>query len=115
MKPVKSMAPLSGWLLRISVCLFLLSRYRNVITSLNAHSISLQTLCICLYCLFAVLLVPGGVGKAHTLTIVSAVVVALFSMYFAYAAFHGSWLDGYMLSFVLPFAVGIHFIANGNK
>lgn len=115
MKPVKSLAPLSGWLLRIAVCLFLLSRYWETLTSVNAHSISLQTLCVCLYCMFGVLLVLGGVGKSPTLTIVSAMVVALFSLYFAYTAFQGSWLDGYMLSFVLPFAISIHFIANGNK
>ena len=115
MKPLKSLSTFSVWLLRIAVVLFLAMHYMHVIKSIDIHAISLEILCICVYCIFGILLLLGGIRKGASLTVISGLFVALFSIYFAYVNYNGNCLNENMLLFIFPFSVGIYFLANGNK
>ncbi|MBO4581189.1 MAG: hypothetical protein J5701_02750 [Bacteroidales bacterium] len=115
MKPLKSLSGFSIWLLRIAVALFLVMRYWHTLKGIDVHAISLEILCICVYCIFGILLLAGGIRKGASLTVISGLFIALFSIYFAYTNFNGNWLNENMLLFIFPFSAGVYFLANGNK
>ena len=77
MKPLKSLSGFSIWLLRIAVALFLVMRYWHTLKGIDVHAISLEILCICVYCIFGILLLAGGIRKGAEFLVVCVPYISL--------------------------------------
>jgi len=111
MKPIKSLEPLSKWLLRIGVLLFVVVHYWADFKNFEIKN--LNTVLILLFFLFGVLLFVGGLRKNGSLTVISGLLIFLISSYFIFKGFNGIF-DRDLLFFVFPASTGLFFLAKGN-
>lgn len=111
MKPIKSLEPLSKWLLRIGVLLFVVAHYWDAFKKFEVKSI--QNLLILVFFLFGALLFVGGFRKNGSLTVVSGLLVFGISAYFIIRGFGGVF-DKDLLFFIFPASAGLFFCAKGN-
>ncbi len=115
MKPIKSFALIASWCLRISILLFMLVMYWDEFKNIDFQHLTLNTLLAFVYCLFGILLFIGGFQKNASLTVISAIIVFLISIYLLFTAYKGTVLDIYFLIYVFPFSIGLYFVSNGNN
>ena len=115
MKPLKSLTNIACWTLRISVLLFMIVLFYPIVKEIDFQSLSLYILIAFLYFLFGVLLFVGGFQKNSSLTIISAIIVFLISIYFLISKYNGTILSETYLVYIFPFSIALYFMANGNN
>lgn len=116
MKPIAVLLPISTWLLRISLFLFLLLRYGAQVKTVDFGS--WRSILLFAYIVSAILLIIGGFVKKHTLTIIAGLLVALLSLYFMYWHFPKQISMDSLAAFsvyLFPLGIGLYFAAEGNK
>ncbi|MEE4178168.1 MAG: hypothetical protein V2I46_11735 [Bacteroides sp.] len=111
MRPIKSLSPLTTWLLRLGVLLMVgLLAWPNLeyfnFTSLNS-------ILTAAFALFAILLFFGGFTNKHTLTMVSGLLLFLLAVWHIYWQYRGMNLS--FAAYALTGVLGLHFFVNGNK
>ncbi len=115
MKPIKSLANIASWTLRISILLFMVALFYPIVKEINFQSLSVYILLVFLYFLFGLLLFIGGFQRNSSLTVISAIVVFLISIYFLISKYNGTILSDTFLIYTFPFSIALYFIARGNN
>lgn len=111
MKPLKSFFPLAVWIMRLAIVLFAITRYFDVMKTF--HFASLLFYIGTLQILFSILLFIGGFFSRHTLTVVSALVVFIITVYhIIVVAGNGFGPDLAML--LLYCSTALYFVTRGN-
>ena len=111
MRPIKSLSPMTAWLLRLGLLLMVGLLVWPAIeyfsfTSLNS-ALNLA------YALFAVLLFFGGFTNKHSLTMISGLALFLLSVWLIYWQYRGISL--YFGAYAISGILGLLFFVNGNK
>ncbi|MBI9035841.1 MAG: hypothetical protein JEZ03_15370 [Bacteroidales bacterium] len=112
MKPLKSLMPLAVWLMRLGVGLYAYSRYLNTLLDLNFKAISFYV--AALNILFAALLIAGGFSRKHNLTVLSALMLLLVTIYQAVTGFQNT-VNFSLAVYTMVGAVSFYFISAGNR
>lgn len=116
MKPIAALLPVSTWVLRISLFLFLLLRYGAQVKTVDFSS--WKSIVLFAYIVSSILLVIGGIVKNNTLTLIAGILIALLSLYFMYLniphRFTFETLSAFSV-YLFPFGLGLYFAAEGNK
>lgn len=111
MKPFKAGLTLAHWLLRISLVLYIVLLFLKVLYPMNFNS--LQFYIAAVSCLFAILLLVGGLLSKQSLTVVSGMVIAIVFGYLFATNFSGVVSHETML-YLIPSVLGFYFFAKGN-
>lgn len=110
MKPFKFAEPAAGWLLRLSFSAFILM---SNIQQINASSMATLEFYISLsLVVFAILLVVGGFLSNQSLTVLSALVIALVLVYRIVIPWPPVWSINLLME-ILTLSVAILFAARG--
>lgn len=112
MKPIKTLFPLSLWLMRLSVLFFVVLRYWDTLAFFNYKSVLFYV--SALFILFASLLFIGGFLKKERLTLISSLLLILVTGYHAFLNFK-SGIDHNFAIFVMLGAICVYFLSGGNK
>lgn len=112
MKPIKSLEIIAKWMLRISVLLFVIFYFYDVVKTFKFESVNY--LVILLYFLFATLLFIGGFRKNAGLTVIAGLLVFLISVFFIARGYSGVILDKTLIVYIFPASVGLFFLSKGN-
>jgi|GEM_PF-836303 hypothetical protein len=107
MKALQKMAPLSWWLFRITILIFIFARYNQAIRQFDFNSATFYI--SALFLLSASLIVIGGFYKKGTLARVSGFLLIVVSAYEAYL--NSTPLFGYTFSqYAMLCAIGLIFL-----
>lgn len=110
MKPFKFAEPVAGWLLRLSFSTFILI---SNIQQINDSSIATLEFYISLsFVVFAILLVVGGFLSNQSLTVLSAIALALVLAYKVATPWPPVWSTNLLLE-IFTLSVAILFAARG--
>lgn len=115
MKPIKSFALISHWSLRISILLFMIALFLPIAKTIDFQHLTIFILIAFMYCLFGILLFIGGFQKNASLTVISAIIVFLISVYFIVTKYNGSILDFNFIIYMFPLSISLYFLASGNN
>lgn len=85
MKPVKSLLPFSRWLLRISLLLYMVLQHGHTFKAMQVDSQSFFIATA--FLLLSVLVFAGGFMSKSSLTVVSALLLSLLTVYYIYLGF----------------------------
>ena len=110
MKPVKSLVPLSRWLLRLAAASIIYAGYFNIAIGFSFSGLG-YFIALCMVVL-GVMLVIGGITKDSTLTVVSGGLILLFCI-IQLLAVNGFSLNG-LAGFLPLAAISFYFMAGGN-
>ncbi|MCX7743055.1 MAG: hypothetical protein N2167_00675 [Flavobacteriales bacterium] len=112
MKPFHVALPAAHWIMRCSLAIILLYMQWPAIKTVNfqqtADVISFA------YVVGGILLIGGGFLKNSTLTILSAALIFLITLYFLYLHFPAEIHLGYLI-YLWPLSVSLFYLANGNE
>ncbi len=111
MKPWKKLSGLMSWLLRISILMFVATHFLPYIQAFNLGLFSFYE--AALFALAGLFLVAGGFFNRHSVTIYSAMVLLVLSVYNAFVVFEG--ITGIFSIWMLMISGSLYFIVNGNK
>lgn len=111
MRPIKSLSPFSGWLLRLGL-MFMVGLLVWPALKLF-HFTSLHSVVTAAFALFAALVFIGGFMNKHTLTMLSGLALFLLSVWHLYWNFRGISIN--FAAYALTGIIGLHFFINGNK
>lgn len=112
MKPVKSLLPLSRWLLRITLLAYLVLQHGKTVLALQYET---QPFYIALaFVLFGILLFAGGFTARPSLTVVSALLLSLLFAYYLYLGFVPQITLTQLLNLLL-LSVCLYFMSSANK
>ncbi len=111
MKPWKKLTGLMSWLLRLSILMFVATHYLPDIQRFNPRLFSFYEAAI--FALAGIFLVAGGFFNRHSVTIFSALVLLVLSVYNAVIVFDG--ITGIFSIWMLMISGSLYFIVNGNK
>jgi hypothetical protein len=112
MKPLKFLAPASDWLMRLSILLFAVLYYLNVIQVMNFRSVMFW---ISLgFFIFSILLFTGGFLRKTPLTVISAFALILLVGYQSVIIIQ-SGLGYNFAVFIILGSVLFHFLSKGNN
>jgi len=111
MKPLKSGIPLSKWILRIALVVYLIVFYHGTLYYIDFLDVSFIFALI--YIIVAVALLFGGFRKEDNITVYSALmlmVAVAFNIYIDLA-------DGIygVVNHLIPLSIAFFFLTNGNK
>ncbi len=109
MKPIKSLLPLSIWLMRIGLLMFAYTQYFETIKDFNYESLTFYI--ALLFCIFSVLIFITGFIEKPTITVISGLVLAIISIYNLVKLFEGG-VSQTMSIFILISGVAFYFLAN---
>ncbi len=115
MKPWTTFTGLAKWLLRIAVLLVIFTQYFNIFIDFKLDDIAFYVSAI--YIVFGVLFFAGGFLSKHNLTVISALLLLLVSIYVSVIVFDG-FKDESVIKFaqhVMLGAVALFFVTDGNK
>ncbi|MDD2687523.1 MAG: hypothetical protein PHI54_03595 [Bacteroidales bacterium] len=115
MKPIKSLSFIANWSLRIAILLFMAANYGLLFQSIDFSHIDLSTLIAFVYCLCVLLLFIGGLQKNASLSVISALLIFLLSVYFLVVNYKGHIFEVSFVIYFFPTTIALHFLANGNK
>ncbi|MFO8055472.1 MAG: hypothetical protein R6U19_09970 [Bacteroidales bacterium] len=111
MKPFKNLFPLVLWLLRLALVLVVYVRFFENLKAFNYNSLSFFISAA--FTLFALLLLVGGFGRKHGLTMLSGMVIAVLSVY---QMIQLNFVTGHSLAlYSLMTVAGLVFVSNGNR
>lgn len=111
MRPFKSGKGLAIWLLRIALLLSVFSLYSNIISTLAFTSSAFMFAAILV--ILSVLLVIGGLINKPWLTVISGLIISLFTIYKMFVSFNGS-VSHYVVFQFFTLAIAVFFFTNGN-
>lgn len=111
MKPLKFLAPVSDWLMRSGVMLFVLLYYLEIIKGANFSSVMFWISAG--FFIFSILLFAGGFLKKSPITVVAALVLILLTGYHSFI-FIKAGIDYNFAVFVVLGSVLIHFVSGGS-
>lgn len=112
MKPIRTLKPLSVWLMRLAVLLFVFLAYYDTLTMFNMGSVMFYVSLI--FLLFTILLFIGGFLKSGKLTVVSALILILVTGYQSFLVLK-SGLDYNFALYVVLGSIFVYFLAHGNS
>ncbi len=111
MKPWTALTGFAKWLLRISVLLVIFTQYYDIFMGFKPDTIAFYVSAI--YIVFGVLLFAGGFLSKHNLTVISALLLLLVSIYVCVVTFDG--ITGKFASDVMLGIVALFFVTDGNR
>lgn len=111
MKPFKSVLPFSRWLLRITLLAYLIVIHFDTFKALNFSS--LQFYFAAVFIVFSALLLLGGF-ISESLTVVSALIIIVLSLYQMIVSFTGTITEA-TVWFLIPLSISFYFLSTGNK
>lgn len=109
MKPIKSLLPLSIWLMRIGLLLFAYTQYFDTIKDFNYESLNFYI--ALLFGIFSAIIFITGFVSKPTLTVVSGLVLAVISIYNLVKLFD-SGITSSLSIFILITGISIYFLSN---
>jgi hypothetical protein len=112
MKPVRFLLPLSTFLLRVGVAFFIFVMYFHHVLDFNFEQV--QFYISSLFSIFGVLLVMGVFAKRHTLTVLSALILFLLSLYELFT-FTGDWVTINFSAILFMALIALFFLSYGDK
>jgi|WetSurMetagenome_2_1015567.scaffolds.fasta_scaffold118061_2 hypothetical protein len=112
MKPFTSGTVIAAWLLRLVIVFFVYYNYFHSFTDFDLKSFGFY-ISGC-YCLFALLLLAGGLSQNETLTVISGLGIFVLPVIQLIREFPRDILDN-MLIYLVPLAVGFAFFSFGNN
>lgn len=112
MKPLKGILPLSTWLMRIAIMLFVYLAFFDTIKSLQFKSVDFFIALA--FGVFSLLLFVGGFVKSQTLTVVSALILLIVSV-FEIVDVSKAGLNATLSIFALVASISLYFLAAGNS
>jgi len=111
MRPIKSLSPFAGWLLRLGLVFMVGVLVWPALKQFQFTN--LESAITLAFALFAVLVFIGGFMSKHTLTMLSGLVLFLLSVWHLYWNFRGISIN--FAAYALTGIIGLHFFINGNK
>lgn len=111
MNPWKNFQGLAGWMMRITILLFIFAGFFPAFMRFDVHN--LHFFIALGFVIFGVMLFVGGFLSKQTLTVVSALVLFILSVLHAYWSFNG--ITGAFTQWLLMVSVTFYFITHGNK
>lgn len=111
MKPFKASIPLSRWLLRISLVALMFFYYFSAFNSFNLKSPEFYFAAV--YIVFGSLLFIGGFMSKSSLTVISALIIFILSVYMLIVKFTGI-TDRNIIVYFLPASLSFYFLSTGN-
>jgi len=112
MKALTSLAPISKWILRITLFLYVFSLYFKNIAHFNLNSLNFYISLI--YVLFGFLLILGGFFSNDNLTIISSFVIFIISIY-SFIKLLPHPIDNVFFKDLIPASISFYFLSTGNK
>ena len=112
MRPFKNGKFLAQWMMRISLVLFVLFHYWPVFRTLNFTDS--EVILSALLIIFSILLLVGGFLTKQSLTVLSALIIFLISVYLVITNFTAT-LHASFISTFLIMSVAFYFFTSGNK
>jgi len=112
MKPIKTLFPLSIWLMRLAVLFFVIMSYWETFAFFNFKSVLFYVSFI--FILSAIFLFIGGFLKKDRLTVISSIVLILVTGYHAFLNMK-SGIDHNFAVFVVLGSIFVYFLATGNN
>ena len=109
MKPIKSLLPLSTWLMRIGLLVFAYSHYFNTIIDFDLKNPNFYV--AVLFSIFSALIFITGFVAKQSLTVVSGLVLSVISIYNLVILFDNR-LSEPLAVFVIITAISIYFLSN---
>ena len=111
MKPWTSFYGLAKWLMRIAILMVVFTKFYDTFMEFQLNTFGFYIAAI--YVIFGVLLFVGGFLSKPTLTVISALLLLLVSIYMAVDSFDG--ITETFAQNVLLGSVALFFFADGNK
>lgn len=112
MKPARFLLPLSTFLLRVGVAFFIYVMYFHQVLDFNFEQ--LQFYLSSLFSIFGILLVIGVFAKRHTLTVLSALILFLLSLYEIFT-FTGNWFTINFSAKLFMALIALFFLCYGDR
>ena len=109
MKPIKSLLPVSIWLMRIGLLLFAYSEYFKTFTKFHLDNLHFYIAALFIISA-AIIFITGFISRA-TLTVISGLVIALISVYNIIVNIDGG-LDSMLIINVIIGSLAIYFLSN---
>jgi hypothetical protein len=111
MKPLKSIIPLARWLLRLSLAVLIFFTYYKTFKGFDFNNLGFYFAAV--YVIFGALLVIGGFLSKSSLTVVSAFILFLLSVYLLIKNATGD-IGTQMTEYLLPASIAFYFLSTGN-
>ncbi|MDD2278112.1 MAG: hypothetical protein PHD06_04600 [Bacteroidales bacterium] len=111
MKPFKAGQALAHWLLRISLILYIVLLFLKDLYPINLNSFVFYLAAVS--CLFAILLLVGGLLSKQGLTVLSGLAITIVFGYLFATNFSSVISHGTML-YLIPCVLGFYFFVKGN-
>jgi hypothetical protein len=111
MKPVRSFFPLASWLMRLAIVLYAFLRYLDVVVDFDLGTVIFYI--ALLQVVFATLLFVGGFVRKHSLTVVSALILLIVTVYQSIVV-AGGGLTEELAVLILYATVALYFLTKGN-
>jgi hypothetical protein len=112
MKPIKGLMPFATWLMRFALGIFLFITFFSTLKAFEYHTT--QFYIAAAYLLFISLLFIGGFLSKQGITVFSALILFLLSIYEIFVNYSSS-VSPQMAVFILVAAVSLFFLTAGNK
>lgn len=109
---MKNMTPFALWMLRIGFAIFGLTTYLNAFLAFSFKTLGFYIAAI--YVVFGILLFVGGFLSKSILTIISALLIFLASVYEMFVVFKGGVHSQFAVYFIIA-AAAFYFVTVGNK
>ena len=112
MKPAKFFLPLSNFLLRLGVAFYIFTAFFSIVLDLQVKQFSFYLASI--HVIFGFFLLVGMFAKKQTLTVLSALILFLLSLYRIFT-FAGDLTSSSFVSMLLFGMIVFYFLCNGNR
>lgn len=112
MKPFKSGIAFSKWLMRIAILALTSVVYYSAFETFNLRD--LDFIIAAAFLLFSVLLIIGGFLRKSSLTVISALLLLILSVFELITKYSGGLKSSYAVYF-LVIAISFYFISKGNE
>ena len=109
MKPLKSLLPLSIWLMRIGLLLFAYTHYFDTIISFDYENLNFYV--ALLFGIFSIFIFISGFVVKQTLTVVSGLVLTIISIYNLVKLFDAG-VTSSLSVFIIITGIAVYFLAN---
>lgn len=109
MKPIKSLIPLSVWLMRIGLVLYAYHAYFKTFTRFNLNQLNFYL--ASLFLTFSAVLFITGLKKSTTLTVISGFVITIISIYNIVGIIEKGINTTLILNFLIA-SIALYFLSN---
>ncbi len=111
MKPWTALTGITKWILRIAILMIVFTQYYDTFMGFKLNTFQFYIAAV--YIVFGVLIFIGGFFTKHNLTVISALILFIASIYMSIESFDG--ITNEFAFNVLVGAVTLFFVTNGNK